>query len=390
MDIKSVLDRGVETILPSREGLKKLIGQKQITCYQGFDPSMPSLHLGNLVGILKLRQFQKLGHKVIFLVGDFTGMIGDPTDKDAIRKKLSRQEVIANSQTWKGQVEKILDFGGKNPARMIFNSDWNDKISFKELIDITSNFTVQQMLERDMFQKRIKEQKPIGLHEFLYPVAQAIDCVELKVDLEIGGSDQIFNMLAGRNLMKAVNNKEKYVLATKLLVDKNGNKVGKTTGNALFLDSQPHEMYAGIMSFPDEITALAFELLTEMDLTEIGQILKKDPMRQKKQLAFEIVSFLYGLNKADDAQKYFEQVFQQKLLPQKAVEIKIKEQSLPLLDLVFATGQLPSRSEAKRLISQKAVEVNGRIEDNPLKEIAVEAGDTIIKIGKKTFVKIIA
>ena len=226
---EQVLNRGVEQVLPSKEGLKELMSKQKITLYQGFDPSMPSLHLGNLAGLMKLRQFQKLGHKVIFLIGDFTGMIGDP-DKKTTRKQLTREETLKNSEKWKDQISKILDLTGENPVEIKFNSEWNDKITFKELIDITAKFTVQQMLQRDLFQNRLKENIPIHLHEFLYPVTQAVDSIKMVpggVDLEIGGNDQLFNILAGRELMKATYNKEKYILTTKLLVDKNGEKIGK-------------------------------------------------------------------------------------------------------------------------------------------------------------------
>ena len=234
MNINEILSRGVAEVLPGKKGLADLMAKRKIKLYQGFDPSMPSLHLGNFVGLMKLRQFQRLGHEVIFLVGDFTGMIGDPTSKLSTRPKLTREQVLENAKAWKKQASLLLHFSGENPAKMLFNSEWLDKVSFRDLIEITSNFTVQQMIERDMFQERLKADKPIHLHEFLYPVAQGYDSVAMNVDLEIGGSDQLFNMLAGRTLMKAMKNKEKFVLTTKLLVDKEGSKVGKTTGNALF------------------------------------------------------------------------------------------------------------------------------------------------------------
>src|SRR4030066_1306032 len=277
--IDDLLTRGVEEVLPSKARLAKLMSEKNITLYQGFDPSMPSLHLGNLVGLLKLRQFQKLGHKVIFLIGDFTGMIGDP-DKISTRQPLTREQTLKNSVIWKEQISKLLDFEGENAALILYNSSWNDKINFKELLETTSHFTIQQILERDMFQKRLKENLPIRLHELLYPVIQAIDSIKMipgGVDLEIGGNDQFFNILAGRDLMKSVWNKEKFILTTKLLVDKEGNKVGKTTGNALFLDSSPEDFFAGIMSFPDEIIKDGFELLTEVALTGIKEKMASDP-----------------------------------------------------------------------------------------------------------------
>ena len=378
-EIDKVLTRGVEQVLPDKEGLKKLMQKRQITLYQGFDPSMPSLHLGNLVGVMKLRQFQKLGHKVIFLVGDFTGMIGDPTDKLSVRKKLTREETLKNAETWKEQASKILDFDGVNAAEMLFNSEWLDKVSFKDLIEITSNFTYQQMIERDMFQERIKNNEPIYLHEFLYPISVSIDCVEMDVDLEVGGNDQTFNMLAGRTLMKALKNKEKYVLTTKLLVDKEGKKVGKTTGNALFLDSTPEEFYGGIMSFPDETIYLGFELLTDIDLDGLDQKISIDPMGEKKNLAWEIVKNLWGQDSANKSRENFESTFQKGELPD--IEIEVSDKIL--VDVV--SGVVGSKSEAKRLLVQKAIEVDGKVVEDQAYTLS---GGEIIKIGKKQFVKV--
>ena len=378
--IDEVLTRGVDQILPSKESLKKLMSERKITLYQGFDPSMPSLHLGNLVGLMKLAQFQKLGHKVIFLVGDFTGMIGDPTDKAVSRKQLSRQEVLKNAQSWQAQAEKVLDFRGTNAARMLFNSQWLDKITFKDLIEITSKFTFQQMLERDMFQKRLKEEKPIHLHEALYPVAQAIDSVEMGVDLEIGGTDQIFNMLAGRTLMKALKSKEKFVLATKLLVDKEGNKIGKTTGNALFLDGTPEDFYASVMAFPDESISLGFELLTLVPLEGIAQKVNKAPMQEKKRLAFEVVKILWGDDLASKAQKYFEKTFQER-----RPDFTIKVSSGDILAVTIKPfTSLASVSDAKRIIAQGGVDVNGITARNP--SLKIKVGDKI-KVGERTFLK---
>ncbi len=389
MTIDEVLTRGAEQVLPSKEGLAELMAKKKITLYQGFDPSMPSLHLGNLVGLMKLRQFQKLGHEVIFLVGDFTGMIGDPTDKLAVRKTLTRGEAEKNAKLWKEQASKILDFDGPNPAKILFNSSWSDKVTFKDLIEITSKFTVQQMIERDMFQKRIAKNEPIYLHEFLYPVAQAIDSLKMEVDLEIGGNDQLFNMMAGRTLMKAVADKEKYVLTTKLLVDKDGQKVGKTTGNALFLDSTPQNFYSGIMSFPDEVLVLAFELLTEVPMNGIEQKVKTDPMAEKKKLAFELVRMLWGEGEAKSSEAYFEKTFQKRETPKEVKTVKIAEAHLPLLDLVFATHLASSRAEAKRLINQNAIDINGEEQNNPAKEIEITQEGLNLRVGKTRFVKII-
>jgi len=392
--INQVLTRGVEKIYPSKKALEKVLRSgKKIRLYQGFDPSMPNLHLGNMVGLLKLRQFQELGHKVIFLVGDFTGMIGDPTDKSAARKMLTRKQVLSNAKNWQEQASRFLNFKGKNPAEILFNSQWLDKVTFKDLIKITSNFTVQQMIERDFFQERIKKKRPIFLHEFLYPVAQAYDSVAMNIDLEIGGNDQTFNMLAGRSLMKNLRKKEKFVLTTKLLVDSKGNKVGKTTGNALFLNSQPQEMYGGIMSFPDEVLVLAFELLTTIPVRLIEQyknnlrLNKVNPMNLKKRLAFEIVKLNFGEKAAQEAQNEFENVFQKGKLPQKIPTIKLKQQKWNVVDLLVKTKLCQSRSEAKRLIKQKAVEINKYQVSSIKYQVSVKNG-LIVRVGKTRFVKL--
>ncbi len=374
--IEEVLTRGVEKIYPSREALEKVLRSgKKLRLYQGFDPSMPNLHLGNLVGVHKLRQWQELGHEVIFLVGDFTGMIGDPTDKSATRTKLTREQTVANSQNWKEQAKKIISFDGPNAAKIMFNSKWLDKISFKELLEITSNFTAQQMLERDFFQKRLQEGKPIHLHEFLYPVAVAIDCVEMDVDLEVGGNDQTFNMMMGRTLMQAMKGKEKFVMSTKLLVDAAGNKVGKTTGNALFLNATPEDLFGGIMSFPDEVMALSFELLTTLPLSEIPT--GGHPMELKKQLAHQIVTELHSKADADKAQENFEKTFQ------KGEIGDVEEMAASSVEDLIKNGVVSSKSEWKRLVEQGAVEVDGqKITD----DASLKPG--VYRIGKKKFIKI--
>ncbi len=360
---------------------------------------MPNLHLGNMVGLLKLKQFQELGHEVIFLVGDFTGMIGDPTDKSTARKLLTRQQVLKNAKSWQEQASRFLSFKGKNPAKLMFNSQWLDRVSFKDLIEITSHFTVQQMIERDFFQRRLKKERPIFLHEFLYPVAQGYDSVAMDVDLEVGGSDQMFNMMAGRILMKALKGKEKFVMKTKLMVDSRGEKVGKTAGNALFLNAQPADMYGGVMSFPDEVIILGLELLTTLPLRIIEshkkalQSHKINPMDLKKKLAFEIVKINFGENAAQEAQREFERVFQKRKLPKKVRSVKLKVKSWDIIDLLIETKLCQSRSEAKRLINQGAVELNKlkikKIDSSGMEKLKIKVEDgMVIRAGKKRFVKI--
>lgn len=377
-NINDVLTRGVNQILPDKKGLADLMSKRKIKLYQGFDPSAPSLHLGNFVGLIKLRQFQKLGHEVIFLVGDFSGMIGDPTDKSATRKKLTREETLRNAKAWKKQASMLLDFSGPNPAKIVFNSKWLDKLNFKDIIELSSNMTVQQLLERDMFQERIKSKSPIYLHEFLYPIVTGYDSIALEVDLEIGGNDQLFNIMVGRNLEKAVINKEKFALTTKLLVDKEGKKVGKTTGNALFLDSKPQDFYAGIMSFPDEVILLSYELLTEVPLDGLEKRIKANPMLEKKNLAYEIVKLLWGEKLAKKAALTFENNFQ-KREAEFTQEIKINKS---LVETIAPFTNLKSVSDAKRLIQQGGLTINGDVVSDL--NYKIKKGDKI-KIGKKIF-----
>jgi tyrosyl-tRNA synthetase len=376
--IDEVLTRGVNQVLPDKKGLSDLMSKRKIKLYQGFDPSAPSLHLGNFVGLMKLRQFQKLGHKVIFLVGDFSGMIGDPTDKSATRKKLTREETLKNAKAWKKQASMLLDFGGENPAQIVFNSKWLDKLNFKDVIELSSNTTVQQLLERDMFQQRIKSKSPIYLHEFLYPIVTGYDSIALEVDLEIGGNDQLFNIMVGRTLEKAVINKEKYALTTKLLVDKEGKKVGKTTGNALFLDSKPQDFYAGIMSFSDEVILLSYELLTELPLTGLEKKIKENPMLEKKNLAYEIVKLLWGEKLAKKSALTFENNFQKREV-EYTLEIKLQK---TLADTVAPFTNLKSAGDAKRLIQQGGLTINGDVVSDL--NYKIKKGDKI-KIGKKIF-----
>lgn len=375
-NIDEVLTRGVQQIIPSKEGLADLMKSKKITLYQGFDPTNPSLHIGHFIGVRKMAEFQKLGHKVIFLIGDFTGMIGDPTDKTAARKKQTKEEVMSNFKNYKKQVEKILDFEGPNAAEIRFNSKWLAKLSFEDIIELSSYFTVQQFIERDMYQARLKDEKPIYLHEFLYPLMQGYDSVVMDVDLEVGGNDQTFNMITGRHLMKAVKNKEKYVLCMKLLTDNSGKKMGKTDGNAIYLTDTAPDMFGKIMSWPDSLIDNGVELLTYIPVEEA----KKDgPMVLKKKLAFEIVKQVHGEKEADLAQKHFEDTYQKK---EPEFKVKVEKQE-NLAKTIMQIELVGSSSEAKRLISQGAVDVNEVNITDP--QFEVKSGDKI-KVGKKSFV----
>ena len=391
--INQVLTRGVENIYPNRASLEKVLkSDKKIRLYCGFDPTAPSLHIGNAIQIRKLAQFQKLGHDVIFLIGDFTGMIGDP-DKINVRQKLTRQQVLKNSENYKKQASKILDFSGKNPAKVMYNSEWNDKLRFIDLVELASHFTAQQIMVRDMFQERIKKDKPIYLHEFLYPLTQAYDSVAMDVDLEVGGNDQIFNMFCGRDLMKSLKNKEKFVLADKMLTDPSGKKMGKTEGNMVNLDEKPEQMFGQIMSWPDTIITLGLELCTDVSMEEISQINqeikqgKMNPRDAKVRLAKEIITVHHNKKAAQEAEKEFNKIFQKKERPSEMPVYKIKAQQIDVLDLLFKIKLASSKSKAKQLIEQGGVKIdNVKIKD--WKEKITIKDKMIIQVGKRKFVKI--
>jgi len=398
--IKDILSRGVEKIYPDKKSLEeRLASGAKIKLYCGYDPSGPSLHLGHMITLKKLSQFQKLGHKVIMLMGDFTGMIGDPTDKSAARKKLTREEVLKNSVNYKKLASKFLDFSGENPVEILYNSQWSDKLNFGDLIELASNFTVQQMITREMFQQRLKNKKPIYLHEFLYPLAQAYDSVAMDVDLEIGGNDQIFNMLCGRELMRVVKNKEKLVLALKLLTDPQGKKMGKSEGNMVELDEEPKQMFGKIMSWPDELIVPGMDLLTDIPSPEIDKIKedmqsgKINPRDAKAQLAREIITVCHNKDSAILAEKEFEKIFKEKELPSEIEEyeyakLRLPGEGAPIIDSVTQIGLTKSKSEAKRLIIQGGLKIDGIVEKDWRKIIKIKKGQ-VFQGGKRKFKKII-
>ncbi|MCX6760310.1 MAG: tyrosine--tRNA ligase [Candidatus Nealsonbacteria bacterium] len=387
--IESVLTRGVDKIYPDSKLLEKtLLSGKRLKMYCGYDPTGPVLHLGHLITIRKLAQFQQLGHEIIMLIGDFTGMIGDPTEKISTRKRLSRKEVLSNAKNYQKQAGKFINFKGKNPAKLLFNSVWLDKLRFDELINLAANFTVQHIMIRDFFQERIKNKNPIFLHEFLYPLAQAYDSVAMEVDLEVGGSDQIFNMLCGRDLMRGLKNKEKFVMGLKLLVDPTGKKMGKTEGNLVSLDSDPKDIYGKIMSWPDEIIHLGFELLTDLPAEEVDKIIKEShPREAKAMLAGEIVSICHDKKSADSAEAEFDRVHREKELPSVIPEILIRNKNISLLSLLVETNLASSRAEAKRLVLQRGVKIDEKIEDDWKKTVNIEK-EMVIQVGRRKFVRV--
>ena len=396
-NIEEILNRWTDKIYPSRKKFLEALNSRKLVIYHGVDPTAPDLHLGHSTNYLLLRKFQDLGHKIILLMGDFTAQIGDPTGKISARKPLTKRQVLKNCKTYKEQVGKILDFKSKkNPTELKFNSQWLDKLTMEELTRLASKFTQGYMIKRSMFQKRLKEKKEIYLHELLYPLFQGYDSVAINVDTEVGGTDQTFNMLVGRDLMKIYRNKEKFVITTPLLINpKTGRKLmSKSEGNFVALNDKPNEMFGKIMALPDETTILCLKLCTEIPIKEIqvmARSLKQkvgNPRDLKIRLAREIVTIYHGKGVAERAEREFNKIFREKKLPTKIPEIKILQKTLNILDLLVKTKLAPSKSEAKRLILQKGVKINGRVQEDWRKTIEIKKG-TIIKVGKRKFIKII-
>jgi len=389
--IEELLTRGVDKIYPSREALEKVLRSgKKIKLYQGFDPTGAHLHIGHAVAMRKLRQFQELGHKVIFLIGDFTATIGDPSGKTGARPILTREKVLENAKEYKRQASKILRFDGNNPIQILFNSDWLSKLSFADVIGLATRFTVQQMIERDMFQERIKHGDQIGLHEFLYPLMVGYDSVAMNVDLELGGSDQTFNMLAGRKLVSQMLHKEKFVMTVPLLTDAKGTKIGKTEDNIIGLTDAPNDFFGKIMSLGDDAILPCFTLLTDLPMEQIEEMKKKmehgdNPMAFKKHLAFELTKLLNTQLEANTAQNEFETRFQKGNLAQSSlptVPVTALSSFTSVSSILVDVGIGESKSKAKQLIDQHAVRINDTLITSESLSSEVHTGD-IIKVGKK-------
>lgn len=386
--IDDLLTRGVDQILPSKEELEKVLRRgKKLRVYQGFDPSAPQLHIGHMIGLRKLKQWQDLGHEVIFLIGDFTGRIGDPTGREKTRPLLSKETVEENAKTYKDQAGKILNFTGKNPVIVKFNSEWLEGLSMQEVLNLAAQVTYQQILKRDLIQKMLQKEGDISINEIMYPILQGYDSVVMDIDVEIGGRDQLFNMMMGRHLMHKMKRKNKFVMTTPLLVDAQGNKIGKTEGNATALIAPPNQIFGAIMTFPDEIIVPGLEYLTDVSQKEIQNIEKsiksgQNPLQFKKKLAFEVVKQLSGEEKARKAQKEFESVFQKKLIPEGAA---IVEPLVPDQLLIDFLAKHQSKSQSKRLLEQGAIEVDGVVTKDPR---TVLNDGQIVRIGKKKFVKV--
>lgn len=390
--VEEFLTRGVEHVYPNTDFLRKrLLSGERLTIYMGVDPTGPTLHIGHAIPIQKLGELQKLGHQIIFLVGDFTATIGDP-DKMSVRKPLTRREVMRNAHDYKKQASKFIRFGSFGGAKIRFNSRWLSKLSFESLLNVCSHITQAQIIKRSMFQERLKQDKDIYLNEFMYPVMQGYDSVAMDVDGEIGGNDQVFNMLVGRDLLKKMKNKEKFVLGTKLLVDPNGVKMGKTEGNMVALSDSYLDMFGKVMSWTDGMILPGFELCTNVSVEEIEKIKSEltsgaNPRDLKIRLAKELVSFYHSKEAADKAEKNFVDTFKNGGVPEKPDEVSATNGEL-LSDLSLKAGVVKSKGEFRRLVLEGAVsnqETGDKINDPNWRVVSTST----FKIGKRRFLKVL-
>ena len=385
------IKRGVEELIPESELTERLKLKPQLTVKAGFDPTAPDIHVGHTVLINKMRQFQELGHKVVFLIGDFTAMIGDPSGKSATRPPLSRDEIDANAATYKEQVFKILD-----PHRTVirYNSEWFGNMGADGMIRLAAQHTVARMLERDDFSKRFQAEQPISIHEFLYPLVQGQDSVALECDIELGGTDQKFNLLVGRELQKQAGQLPQMILTMPLLEGLDGvQKMSKSLGNYIGITDAPNEMFGKLMSVSDDLMWRYFELLSFRSLDEIQGLRDRvengeNPRDIKFLLGQEIVARFHDQKAAEAAQQDFLQRFQKGGMPDDMpeVEISITDGAIPIANLLKDAGLCASTSDAMRMVKQGAVRIDGERVEDPRKSI--EKGVAVYQVGKRKFARI--
>ena len=391
-DVLIDLLRGADEVLIKQELIEKLKEGRPLRIKAGFDPTAPDLHLGHTVLINKLKQFQDLGHEVMFLIGDFTGMIGDPTGKNVTRKPLTREEVIHNAKTYEEQIFKILD---SNKTRVMFNSSWMNAMSSADLIQLAAKHTVARMLERDDFSKRFKGGQSIAIHEFLYPLIQGYDSVEMKADVELGGTDQKFNLLVGRQLQEALGQKPQVVITMPILEGLDGvQKMSKSLNNYIGIADVADEMFGKIMSISDELMWRYFELLSFRPMAEINSwklecIEGANPRHYKVKLAQEIIERFHDGRAAVKALENFEARFQRGAMPDEIdeIELKIQGSSFCIANLLKESGLTTSTSEAIRLINQGAVKIDGEKVSDAKLEISINT-QNIYQVGKRKFAKV--
>ncbi len=392
-----VIRRGTVDLLPEDELVQKLENSiknnQPLIIKQGFDPTAPDIHLGHTVGIRKLKQFQDLGHQVVVIIGDYTAMVGDPSEKNSTRPRLTHKQVIENAKTYQEQFFKILD---KNKSQIRFNGDWFKKMSFEEVMELASRFTVARMLERDDFSKRYNGQLPISIHEFFYPLMQGYDSVMIKADVEMGATEQKFNLVIGRQIQKEYGQKPQIVLTLPVLEGVDGTqRMSKSLGNYIGIDESPNETYGKAMSIPDKLIYPYFELISDVSLEELGSIKLQledqntNPRDVKKYLARTIIRMYHGEQDSKNAESAFEQVFVKKDIPDEMPEFSFEKEKMRIDDLLIATKTATSKNEARRLIKQGGVSIDGEKINDPFTEILISS-EKVLKVGKRKFARIFA
>ena len=392
VDALTIIKRGTDEILTESDLKAKLESGKQLTVKAGFDPTAPDLHLGHTVLINKLRHFQDLGHKVIFLIGDFTGQIGDPSGKNKTRPTLTKEEVAENAKSYKDQVFKILK---KDLTEVRFNSEWCKDLGAEGLIDLASRYNVARMLERDDFNKRYTSNQSIAVHEFLYPLVQGYDSVALEADVECGGTDQKFNLLVGRELQRSFDQEPQVVLTVPILEGLDGvNKMSKSLNNFVGVDEEPNEMFGKIMSISDTLMWRWFELLSFLPEDEIKELQASveagmNPRDAKFKLAIEIVDRFHGEGEGEKCKDAFLKRFQKGAIPEDIEEVSysLEDESMPLVNLLKETGMVASTSEASRLIKQGGIKIDSKKVEDP-KMLVLAGTKQVYQVGKRKFLKI--
>lgn len=390
-----LIKRGAFEIIPEDELVRKIEKSikenKPLKIKLGCDPSRPDLHIGHSVVLRKLAQFQQLGHQAILIIGDFTGMIGDPSGRNATRPALSLEETRRNGESYFQQASKILD---KDKTKIVYNSEWLSKMNFEDVIKLASKYTVARMIERDDFTKRFRSNEPISIHEFLYPLAQAMDSVAIESDVELGGTDQKFNLLVGRDIQREFNMEPQVILTMPLLVGTDGvEKMSKSYNNYIGISEDPKEIYGKTLSIPDNLIYTYFELGTDISNEELAEIKSKldnpdvNPRDLKRQLARTLVKIYYDEKSAIEAEEAFDKVFIKKEIPDEIPELKIKSSEINIIDLILEVKFAPSRNEARRLVIQGGVTVDGEKIDDITQTIIIDK-EKILKVGKRKFIKL--
>lgn len=387
-EIEDLLTRGIANIIPSKDKLRELLESgRKLNVYMGIDPTAVNIHLGHAVVLRKLQKFAELGHSVTFLIGDFTARIGDTSDKETERPQLAAEEIAKNFATYKEQASKVLDF---SKITIKLNSEWLKELKFGEVLQLIQHFTLNDFISRELIKKRLNEGKSVGLLETMYPLIQGYDSYMLDTDVQLGGTDQTFNMQAGRTLIKDLKGKESFIITSEFLSGTDGRKMSKTWGNAIWLTDSATDMYGKVMSLKDELIIEYFLLATDVPLEEIKETEKKtksSPMEEKKKLALLITTQFHGEEKAKKAAEEFEKVVQNKEVPDD-IETLTAKGTQPLSKLIIDKGHVSSMSDWKRLIEQHGVSYNDKKIDNPFITTKELEDEGILKIGKRIFVKI--